>query len=60
MIQTKAVGPLLITTPEGPVRLGEHYERLRSLLRSQLDEGHKFLLLDLGQVTQMDSSYEEA
>src|SRR5258708_3489490 len=56
MFSTRQNGSITVTSPAGAVRLGEDNVRLRDHMRTQLDAGHRKLLMDLSRVTFMDSS----
>jgi anti-sigma B factor antagonist len=55
-IKTRAVDDVTILDVSGKITLGEGTQALRGEIRKLLDEGHKKLLLNLGEVSYVDSS----
>jgi anti-sigma B factor antagonist len=55
-MQTRNLGTVTILACSGPITLGEATGQFREKLRSLLKEGAKKILLDLGQVSHLDSS----
>jgi anti-sigma B factor antagonist len=55
-IQIKNVGAVTMLVCSGPITLGEATGRFRECVRSLLRDGARKILLDLGQVTYLDSS----
>jgi anti-anti-sigma factor len=55
-IRTREVGNVLVVALEGEVLLGRESVLMRDAVRTELDAGRKFVLLNLAQVSFMDSS----
>jgi anti-sigma B factor antagonist len=52
----RQVDPVMIIDMSGRITLGEGCTQLRELVREQLGKGHKQLLLNLADITYIDSS----
>jgi len=55
-INVREVGNVLILDLNGRITLGEEAAALRDTIREQLESGKKNILLNLGEVTYIDSS----
>jgi len=55
-IQTRQVGDVAIVGCSGQITLGEATSQFRNTLRDLIKKGEKKILLDLGNVTYLDSS----
>jgi len=55
-IKDRQVGEVTILDLSGKITIGEGSVQLREAVRHQLDEGHKKILLNLGDVSYVDSS----
>jgi anti-sigma B factor antagonist len=55
-IRTRQVNGVTIMSCSGTITLGESTSRFRNTLRELLKEGSRKLLLDLGEVTYLDST----
>ena len=53
---TRQIGGVTIVDISGRIVLGEESAALRELIRELLSKGHKRILLNLGEVTYIDSS----
>ncbi len=54
--ELRQVNSVIVIDISGRITLGEGCSRLRQLIRDQLGKGHKHVLLNLGDVTYIDSS----
>ena len=55
-IRTRESGKVFVASLEGEVRLGRESVLMRDRIRTELDAGRQFVLLDLAKVTYMDST----
>jgi anti-sigma B factor antagonist len=55
-IKARAVNDVTVLDVSGKITLGEGTQALRGEIRKLLDEGHKKILLNLGEVSYVDSS----
>jgi len=55
-IKDRQAGEVTILDLSGKITIGEGSVQLREAVRRQLDEGHKKILLNLGDVSYVDSS----
>jgi anti-sigma B factor antagonist len=55
-IKARAVNDVTVLDVSGKITLGEGTQALRGEIRKLLDEGHKKILLNLGDVSYVDSS----
>jgi anti-sigma B factor antagonist len=55
-INVREAGDVLILDLNGRITLGEEAASLRDTLREQIDNGHKNILLNLAEVSYIDSS----
>ena len=55
-IKARAVNEVMVLDVSGKITLGEGTQALRGEIRKLLDEGHKKILLNLGDVSYVDSS----
>lgn len=55
-LTTRQVGDVTVLDVAGRITLGEGSSALRDVLRDTLGKGHKKILLNLGEVTYIDSS----
>jgi anti-sigma B factor antagonist len=55
-IKDRQVGDVSILDLSGKITIGEGSVQLREAVRRQLDEGHRKILLNLGDVSYVDSS----
>jgi anti-sigma B factor antagonist len=55
-VGTRQVGDVTVVDVSGDIKLGEGSSTLRDTVKDLLAKGHKKILLDLGEVTYIDSS----
>ena len=55
-ISEQVIGGTLVMTLSGQVRLGEESTQLRNKIKGAIGQGHKNLVLDLGDVSYVDSA----
>jgi anti-sigma B factor antagonist len=55
-MNTRQVGDVTVVDVSGRITLGEGSSTVRDLLRELISKGHKKILLNLGEVTYIDSS----